>query len=130
VAVAFVVLSPGDESGDETATTGTTAPTTAPATTGTTDTQTGTATTTPPASAAPLLTKGRVREIKVSKGDIVRFRVRSSVPDEVHVHVYDITSAVAPGETTRLAFRAKIEGIFEIELHGTHTQIGKLVVEP
>jgi FtsP/CotA-like multicopper oxidase with cupredoxin domain len=129
VVVAFVVLSPGDDSSDSgpaaTTTTQTTATTTETApTTGTTTTAK------PPAPRTPLLTKGKVREIKVSKGDVVRFRVRSSVPEEVHVHGYDITSAVPPGGTTRLAFKAKLEGIFEIELHESHAQIGKLVVEP
>ncbi len=126
VVVAFVVLSPDDEPSE---------PTPAGTTTATTDaaTQTERARARKPSPAspqAPLLTKGSVREIKVSRGEIVRFRVRSSVPEEVHVHVYDITSEVEPGGTTRLAFTADKEGIFEIELHGSHTQIGKLVVEP
>jgi hypothetical protein len=126
VVVAFVVLSPGDDSGD-----GTPARTTTAGRTSDTATETTPSPTPRPAPAtAPLLTKGNVREIKVKKGDVVRFRVRSRVPEEVHVHVYDITSEVEPGGTTRLAFRADKEGIFEIELHGSHTQIGKLVVEP
>lgn len=128
VVVAFVVLSPGDDSGD-----GAPAGTTGAATTGAT-TETATTAPAPPPrpspTQVPLLTKGKVHEIKVSKGEIVRFRVQSSVPEEVHVHVYDVTSPVAPGGITRLAFKADKEGIFEIELHGSHTQIGKLVVQP
>lgn len=129
-AAALVVLSPGDDSA-ETTTTGATTTTPAATDTTTTDTTSTTAPTQkPPAPSAPLLTRGKVRAIKVSKGDIVRFRVRSSVPEEVHVHGYDITSEVPSKGTTRLAFKADLEGIFRIELHKSHTQIGKLVVEP
>ena len=66
----------------------------------------------------------------MKSGEVVRFRVRSSVPEEIHVHGYDITSPVEAGATTRLAFKARLEGIFEIELHNSGEQIGKLVVEP
>jgi FtsP/CotA-like multicopper oxidase with cupredoxin domain len=129
VVVAFVVLSPGDDSSDTEPAGATTTPTTA-TTTETTPTTGTTTTAKPPAPRTPLLTRGKVREIEVSKGDVVRFRVRSSVPEEVHVHGYDITRAVPAGHTTRLAFTANLEGIFEIELHKSHAQIGKLVVEP
>lgn len=130
VIIAFVVLSPDDEEPGG----GTTAPPitqTVPAPTEAQGT-TPQATTpkAPAATAAPLLTRGRVREIKVQSGEIVRFRVRSSVPEEIHVHGYDITSPVEAGGTTRLAFKARLEGIFEIELHRAGEPIGRLVVEP
>lgn len=78
----------------------------------------------------PLLTSGSVRKITVQSGDLVRFQVRSSTPEEVHVHGYDVYGDVEPGATKRFSFPAEIEGIFEIELHGSGTLIGELRVEP
>jgi heme/copper-type cytochrome/quinol oxidase subunit 2 len=130
--VAVIVLSSGggDDEGDAeqagstpTATTTTTA---APAE----DTPTATPTPRPTPTPAPLLTSGRVQELDATEGDTVRFRVRSSTPEHVHVHGYDLMADVVPGETTRMAFKATITGIFEIEFEGSGEQIGKLTVEP
>ena len=78
----------------------------------------------------PLLTAARVTELEFNEGDTVRFRVRSSQPDHVHVHGYDILKDVEPGKTTTMSFEATITGIFEIELEDSGTQIGELKVEP
>jgi hypothetical protein len=78
----------------------------------------------------PLLVKGAIRKLEVSKGDVVRLRVRASSADDVHVHGYDLLRAVKPGKTTVLRFTADIEGIFEIELEGSGTRIGELRVQP
>ena len=50
--------------------------------------------------------------------------------DEVHVHGYDLTRDLKAGDSVRFSFVADAEGIFEIELEGAHTPIGRLVVEP
>jgi hypothetical protein len=90
-----------------------------------------TATPTPtPRPQPPLLTAGRVREVRVTEGETVRFRVRSDVAEEIHVHGYDLTKDVPAGRTTTMAFRATITGIFEIELHGAGEPIGELRVDP
>lgn len=73
---------------------------------------------------------GGVQRIEVEKGDTVRIAVRSDVAEEVHLHGYDISRDVAAGGTARFRFTARIEGIFEIELEGSHEQIAQLVVEP
>jgi hypothetical protein len=78
----------------------------------------------------PVLTKAKVTRLKASKGEEIRFSVRSSAADEVHVHGYDILRDVAPGKTVKLRFKAEIEGIFEIELEKSGVQIGKLEVRP
>ena len=133
VVAAFVVLQPSDDSDDDagggaaapTATTPaaeTTTPAPAPSTTEAPATQA--------APAPPLLTAGRVRELRVDHGDVVRFRVRSSTDDEVHVHGYDIKRDVPAGETVSMQFRANLEGVFEIELEQSATQIASLRVDP
>ena len=78
----------------------------------------------------PLLTVGKVRRISVTHGDTVRFRVRSSVAEEVHVHGYDLKKDVEPGRTATVSFRATLEGVFEVELEHSGTQIASLRVAP
>ncbi|WP_193345672.1 hypothetical protein [Blastococcus saxobsidens] len=43
--------------------------------------------------------------------------VTSDVADEVHLHGYDVSAPVAPGEPATLTFDATIPGVFELELH-------------
>lgn len=137
--VAFVLLSPGD---DEPATP--TAPTaTAPTTTAQAGDEPPATTTTvapPPPPAAPTFATLRVRDgrpvggvqtITVAQGERARIRVTSTdTSDEIHLHGYDEYADVAPGRPARFSFDADATGIFEIELHGSGTQIGRLVVEP
>src|SRR5262245_432832 len=85
---------------------------------------------TPTPNPIPLLTADEVTELEYTEGETVRFRVRSSEPDEVHVHGYDLYTDVVPGETARMSFKADITGIFEIELENAGTEIGRLKVEP
>jgi hypothetical protein len=76
---------------------------------------------------------GGVKTLTYDKGDEVRLQVRLNTPEEeVHVHGYEISE---PAETSpvRLSFPAKLDGIFEIELHkldGSETQIAELRVNP
>ena len=83
-----------------------------------------------PEDRSPLLVADRVQRIEVRKGDHVRLRARSTRPDEVHVHGYDILRDLAPGKTVSLDFDADIEGIFEIEFEKSGTEVGNLVVTP
>lgn len=133
---AFVIAQPGEDDGGEQGNAGeTTAAETAP-------TATAPSAPKPPpdgpdATVVTLRDYGvsEVKDIKVKKGDPVRMVFRSNVPDEVHVHGYDISRAAAPGKPARFAFPATIEGIFEIESHeaehaGKDALIARLVVEP
>jgi hypothetical protein len=71
-----------------------------------------------------------VVELEYDAGEQVRFRVNSIVADEVHVHGYDISEEIPAGRTVTLSFPADIEGIFEVELHGSEKQIAELRVNP
>jgi hypothetical protein len=73
---------------------------------------------------------GGVRKIQVRRGQRVRFAVTSDAGAEVHVHGYEIKRKVRPGGSTSFGFPARIEGVFEIELHPQHVQIGQLRVTP
>ena len=76
---------------------------------------------------------GGVKTLTYNKGDEVKLEVRLNAPaEEVHVHGYEIAK---PAETSpvRLSFPAKLDGIFEIELHeldGSEAQIAELRVNP
>lgn len=73
---------------------------------------------------------GGVQELEYSAGDEIRFRVSSNQADEVHVHGYDVEEEIPAGGSATLAFPADIEGIFEVELHGSEAQIAELRVNP
>ena len=60
--------------------------------------------------------RGGIARPTVKKNDRVVIVVRSDTADEVHLHGYDISRAVAAGGRARIAFVAKIQGRFELEL--------------
>jgi hypothetical protein len=133
VVVAFIVLQQSDEDEDTTAGTPTPTATLPPADTpGAEETEAPTATPTPRPTVdpGPVLTGEDVERLEVDKGDVVRFRVRSPQDDHVHVHGYDIMRDVKANETTRIFFRATIDGIFEIELEDAQVPIAELRVDP
>jgi hypothetical protein len=76
---------------------------------------------------------GGVETLTYDKGDQVRLEVRLNPPEEeVHVHGYEITEP-AERSPVHLSFPAKLDGIFEIELHkrdGSEEQIAELRVNP
>jgi hypothetical protein len=126
--VLFVVLS-GDEdnAGEQAATT--------PATTTTTQAGNGNAKPKPKPETTTIVVKGSqpvggVQELTYTAGGEVRFDVRSDAAEEVHVHGYDLMQDTVPGRAITFEFPADIEGIFEVELEETHTQIAELTVEP
>jgi archaellin len=74
---------------------------------------------------------GGIHRISATKGDRIKLVVTSSdTKSEVHVHGYNILKDLAPGKPVTFSFPAKIEGVFEVELEDTKTQIAKLSVRP
>jgi heme/copper-type cytochrome/quinol oxidase subunit 2 len=78
----------------------------------------------------PLVTTDTITKLRFKQGDTVRFRVRSDIADEVHVHGYDLMKDIKPGQTVTFSFPADITGIFEIELENAGRQIAQLRVDP
>lgn len=74
---------------------------------------------------------GGIQDITVKKGDSVDFIVASDQGGEIHLHGYDVKKEIPDGGG-RVEFRLKAanDGIYEIEVEATATQIGKLTVEP
>jgi uncharacterized cupredoxin-like copper-binding protein len=128
----YFALSPGGD--DETATPATTAATTQQ---GTTTTEPAATTTEPSATTAPsgpvrftITAGGAIERGKVKVGREVQVVVSSDVADEVHLHGYDLSAEVAPGEQAEIEFDATIPGQFEIELENRGQLIGVLEVSP
>ena len=127
--VAIVVLA--DSSEDDNAPSGTAATATAtPTGTAEPPGEDSTPTPTPTPKPPPLLTADKVTKLEATEGETVKFRVRSDEPEEVHVHGYNISKDVEPGQTATMSFKADINGIFEIEFEHAKTQIAELKVEP
>ena len=132
--VAFIALRPsaedeGSTAGTPTETPSVAAPTSTPAADGT-PTPSPSPTPRPTVDPGPVLTGDEVEDIRVDKNDTVRFQVRPPEDEEVHIHGYDISKDVKAGETTKIVFKADIDGIFEIEFEHSGTPIAELRVDP
>ena len=69
-------------------------------------------------------------EVSVTEGDRVNLEITSDHPIELHLHGYDLTEEVEPGEPGELSFEATNTGRFAIEDHETETELGTLLVHP
>ena len=124
VVVLFIVLSGGDDNKSSTTNASTTQ------TTG------GTTQTTPKPPPPKVITVaggkpvGGIQKLEYTKGDQIRFVVKSDVSDEVHVHGYDIPKDVKAGGQVSFSFPADLEGVFEVELESRKEQIAELRVNP
>ena len=76
---------------------------------------------------------GGVKTLTYNKGDLVQLEVRLAAPQEaVHVHGYEIEKPAEHSPVT-FSFPAKLDGVFEIEVHKLdHTEgpIAELQVNP
>ena len=71
---------------------------------------------------------GDTGRVPVPVGDHVTLTITSDVADEVHVHGYDLTTALTPGTPAKLTFDATIPGVLEVELHEAGTVLLSLQV--
>ena len=73
---------------------------------------------------------GGVATIKAKRGEEVAFTVDADAPEEVHVHGFDVSSEVGKGEPAKFAFKADLDGIYEVELEHSAVPIAELEIEP
>lgn len=66
--------------------------------------------------------------VEVPLGTNVRLTITSDVVDEVHVHGYELTTAVPAGQAAQLEFLAEQPGVFEVELHDARQVLTRLQV--
>ena len=71
---------------------------------------------------------GDTGRVPVAAGEEVTLVVTSDVADEIHVHGYDLTVALAPSRPAQLTFAATVPGVFEVELHEAGTVLLALQV--
>ena len=71
---------------------------------------------------------GGISRLEASMGDLILITVTSDISDEVHLHVYDLTVLVGPGEPAVLNIEATIPGVFEAELHDAGFRVFELEV--
>ena len=139
--VLFLLLRPDDDSENTAATTPTAQTTTEETTTEETTTEETTTeetTTTEPADQPQRLVVrvenggpvGGAQDYEIEQGKQVVFIVRADVEDEVHIHGYDYTAAVAPNQQAKITFTADEPGEFEVELEQRVVPIAHLIVSP
>lgn len=71
---------------------------------------------------------GDTGRVPVAAGEQVTLVVTSDAADEIHVHGYDLTAALAPSRPAQLSFGATVPGVFEVELHEAGTVLLTLQV--
>ena len=138
----YFALRPG---GDDETTTTTAAQTTTAATTTEPETTTAATTTTAPAAttttpAEPAVVRitvsvpgdkaPTVKHFTIQQDSQVVFVVNSELADEVHLHGYDLSADVAPGQPATIRFKATAPGVFEAELESRSLPIAELEVRP
>ncbi len=71
---------------------------------------------------------GDTGRVPVGLGELVTLTVASDAVDELHLHGYDLTAELVPGQPAVLTFTADIAGVFEAELHAAGTVLLSLQV--
>lgn len=64
------------------------------------------------------------RSMRVEKGDLLRWRIVSDVPGELHLHAYRVEAKVTAGVPAELTFTAHATGRFRVEWHAVVDKAG------
>jgi hypothetical protein len=78
---------------------------------------------------------GGVRSVKFPQGAQARLEVSVDSKQTLHLHGYDIEKDATPGKPAVFAFKAKNQGLFELESHtaehkGLPSLMARIVIEP
>jgi hypothetical protein len=73
---------------------------------------------------------GGIQDLSFTSGDRIQFKVSSDQDWEIHFHGYDVMMDVTPDKPVTFDVAADIEGIFEVEIEDTATQIAEITVNP
>ena len=90
----------------------------------------------PPSPAAQLIevtyAGGKITGVEprvpVRLGEQVLLRVTSDVPEQIHVHGYDVVFDLTPGQPAEATFTADAPGAYEVELHKARRPLFQLRV--
>ena len=72
---------------------------------------------------------GDTGRVPVAAGTEVTVVVTSDVPDEVHLHGYDLEAELTAGTPAEITFDATVPGVFEVELHDAGTVLLTIQVQ-
>ena len=72
---------------------------------------------------------GDTGRVPVAAGTQVTLSITSDVPDEVHLHGYDLEAELTPGTPAEITFDATVPGVFEVELHDAGTVLLTIQVQ-
>ena len=72
---------------------------------------------------------GDTGRVPVAAGTEVTLSITSDVPDEVHLHGYDLEAELTPGTPAEITFDATVPGVFEVELHDAGTVLLTIQVQ-
>jgi hypothetical protein len=70
-----------------------------------------------------------LERVTVARGTTVRITVTSDQPDELHLHGYDLTAELVPGQAGVIEFVADQAGLFELETHESALVLLQLQVQ-
>lgn len=73
---------------------------------------------------------GDPQTLRYERGDTIRLAFSSDVAEEVHIHGFDRYVDVPAGGTESVRFAAALEGVFEVESHGSGELLAKLEIRP
>jgi hypothetical protein len=68
--------------------------------------------------------------MQAREGDDVEIKVTTDRPDELHLHGYDLHTALKANEPGALYFKATHSGRFDVELHHSGISLGTLEIQP
>lgn len=71
---------------------------------------------------------GGVQRFEISQGDLIEITVSTDTAESIHVHGYDLITAIGAGQKRVVAFTATIRGVFEIELEQSGLLVAELTV--
>ncbi|MGH2954036.1 MAG: hypothetical protein ACRDK9_08455 [Solirubrobacterales bacterium] len=73
---------------------------------------------------------GGVAELEFTRGERIRFVVRSDVADHVHLHGYDVFMDIEAGGKVEFDVPATLDGLFEVELEDRVVPLAEITVNP
>ena len=73
---------------------------------------------------------GGVQELSFLAGERILLEVRSDAPAHVHLHGYDVFMDVPADGSATFDVPATIEGVFELEIETSATQLAEITVQP
>jgi hypothetical protein len=66
--------------------------------------------------------------VRLRRGQSVAVIALSDIAESVHIHGYDKTLTLSPGQSTTVRLVANQSRVFEIETHETGKLVAKLIV--